>query len=423
MICTECNKNYSISNAARHRQTCNQPRKSCPYCNKRLNKLEEHLQKCHHRKRYQLKEDPHCHLAKSVEVSAILQKLQPLQTQHNSPIIKAIHQKRWHTLGTIPIEERDHWLEFTLIPQLIPAEQCWAQPAAATLEEFWLTAFYPRKHEKDYSSFQRGELPGDRGIALLQLTEPNPANQHMVLNMTPKSAPEFHIPDALRHCLRPNVDKPKLQINITPKYSFVDLHTDRGLDTVCITVDKCQKVWFLWPPTWHNLDEFEQLGRGEGRMVRCALDDGIIVYTDNTKAIFIPAGWIHATMTLSGGFLAGISFLAAESVMVTAKCLAMDLRLAPDDFEENCTNYLNGLNVALKARDATIAWQAVDSWTYIRPELQKLVDDHPGALAQAVSIWREFLPRSDGWQRCPCGWEGNSFKDHFSQDHLSFLQT
>jgi hypothetical protein len=37
-------------------------------------------------------------------------------------------------------------------------------------------------------------------------------------------------------------------INITPKYTLVDLHVDQGMDVVSAGIGAA-KIWFLYPPT------------------------------------------------------------------------------------------------------------------------------------------------------------------------------
>ena len=261
-------------------------------------------------------------------------------------------------------------------------------------------------------------------LALLQLHRPDAANQTMIQNLLPtKLNCQLQIPNILRSYLQPHDDAPKFTINVTPTYNFVDLHVDRGMEGLAITIEHCQKLWFLWPPTPGNLREFERVLRkgGGGRMVACNLDDGIITYTDSTMAIYVPAGWIHATLTLSGGFLAGITFVAAESIFITAQCFAMDLRHTPDEFEENCQHYIDALEVSLRTQDVAIELQAVESWVTLQSALQRLVTKKCKALADTMEIWSSFLAGDITWQACPCKWEGESFAAHFLSKHLYFL--
>ena len=99
-----------------------------------------------------------------------------------------------------------------------------------------------------------------------------------------------------------------VQCNVTLKYAIVNVHIDRGMEVLAVSIEPCEKIWFLWPPTDENLQE---LGRRMGitgvRMTESKLTDGIIAFTDSTEALYVPSGWLHSTVIFTGGFLAGLS--------------------------------------------------------------------------------------------------------------------
>jgi hypothetical protein len=154
--------------------------------------------------------------------------------------------------------------------------------------------------------------------------------------------------------------------NVTPRYSFTDLHTDRGLDTVAFQVGG-RKIWLLYEPeppitaeskvrqsayfeAWalrfqdassgglSNPASFlEQLGPSMRRPY--------IAVTEGQQALFIPAGWKHAVFTLQTGYLGGYSFSTHEHVQWHVNTLLCELhaamRLVDTGKYKASTDYLN----------------------------------------------------------------------------------
>lgn len=47
--------------------------------------------------------------------------------------------------------------------------------------------------------------------------------------------------------------------NVTTTGYIVDFHTYRGQDVLSVNFGDTVKVWFIWPPTVHNLEQLEML--------------------------------------------------------------------------------------------------------------------------------------------------------------------
>jgi hypothetical protein len=119
--------------------------------------------------------------------------------------------------------------------------------------------------------------------------------------------------------------------NVTPKRSYTDLHTDRGLDTVTFQVSG-RKLWLLYEPdppataTNKVLERQSRFFRQWAEHFNAAQDQHaslkqtlleiagpnlrrpFIAVTEGHQGLFVPAGWKHAVFTLESGYLAGYSF-------------------------------------------------------------------------------------------------------------------
>ncbi|KAJ5394680.1 hypothetical protein N7509_006467 [Penicillium cosmopolitanum] len=86
------------------------------------------------------------------------------------------------------------------------------------------------------------------------------------------------------------------QANLTPRYSFVDLHVDYGADGLSVPIGDCRKIWLLYPPTIHNLMAMKAVDGQRGRLVRLVqqLEGCVVVETNSSHAIHIPAASLHA---------------------------------------------------------------------------------------------------------------------------------
>jgi hypothetical protein len=69
------------------------------------------------------------------------------------------------------------------------------------------------------------------------------------------------------------------------------------------------------------------------------LEGGVLVYLDSKRAIHLPTLTLHSTLTNTGGFLAGIQWCAAQSVVAVAKVVIFELRFSQRERftrEETC---------------------------------------------------------------------------------------
>jgi hypothetical protein len=153
------------------------------------------------------------------------------------------------------------------------------------------------------------------------------------------------------------------------------------------------------------------------------MEGGIVFTTASDKAVYIPAGCIHAVYTLGGGFLFSLDFTTKDSVVPFGNYLSKFLHLALD--EEGRRSYLfayvDSTKIALfNGRHS----EAIDSWLALASLLQTTASQDPLWLRTALSCWEKFFESSE-WisLACPCGLEQGveRFASHMKEDHLHYL--
>lgn len=123
------------------------------------------------------------------------------------------------------------------------------------------------------------------------------------------------------------------------------------MDGLSTTIDTCRKLWFIFPPTSHNLELMKAKLSQNAKLLRIGhqLEGGVVCETAGGQAVYLPAGCIHAVLTLEGGFLASLDFTTRESVQAFGRYIAKDLyRALDEESQRNCFfSYLEFLEVAL----------------------------------------------------------------------------
>ncbi|KAL4935580.1 hypothetical protein BDV06DRAFT_228695 [Aspergillus oleicola] len=271
----------------------------------------------------------------------------------------------------------------------------------------------------------KGEV-GDKsqaGLAIAQLLDPDPAHPAFLVSLQlPLVERGFCCPATISSIAEP-MDESCPEANLTPKFSFVDLHTDYGADGVTTLIDDCRKIWFLYPPTSSNLAALASVNGQRRKLLHILhkLEAGIIVETSSSEALWIPAGCIHATFTIEGGFLVGSAFTTSQSITAISTLIASGLEKS-EDAREECFNWFK------KSLDAAL--------------LHRKFSDVLNAWIQAEAFFRDWAAQTKDWAKdtkeiwsknqddlntagfaCPCGFHDDSTElfTHLSATHLSFL--
>lgn len=91
---------------------------------------------------------------------------------------------------------------------------------------------------------------------------------------------------------------------------------DNGLESLSVTLGTCIKLWVLYPPTKQNLRLYCPKRNEKDKLKTLApqLEGGIILIADSSKALFLPAGTLHAVFTVQGNFLVGNQFIHKNTI-------------------------------------------------------------------------------------------------------------
>jgi hypothetical protein len=151
------------------------------------------------------------------------------------------------------------------------------------------------------------------------------------------------------------------------------------------------------------------------------LEGGIVVPTTASHAIYIPAGCIHATFTLQGGFLIAKDFTTSKSLAAITSYLLHGLdRALSSTAREVCYEWFERcLDVSLSSGNLDIALEA---WIRSQDILAAWAASHRQWRVNVRRLWEQHL-HNKIVQDCPCGREEKNMtlSWHAFAVHLSFL--
>jgi hypothetical protein len=106
--------------------------------------------------------------------------------------------------------------------RIVTASRCWRSRCPSTEEVYSASFNLPKKA---YRVFERGERGGDPSAAFWQLLQPNPNNPVCIIDLQLTLSHDIHFraSEELFDILTPLMEQ-QMVFNLTPKYSFVDLH-------------------------------------------------------------------------------------------------------------------------------------------------------------------------------------------------------
>jgi hypothetical protein len=147
---------------------------------------------------------------------------------------------------------------------------------------------------------------------------------------------------------------------------------------------------------------------------------------------------LHSTFTNTGGFLAGIQWCAAESVVAVAKVVMFELKFPERECftrEQNCErlkgelsglyNCLEGaLDIIHHPKGARLIPRTIEAWVELRHHLSDGVTTT--CLKRMEKLWRNSMPAIEAFGRersleCPCQdfATNDDFGTHFEATHLT----
>ncbi|KAJ5203619.1 uncharacterized protein N7498_004498 [Penicillium cinerascens] len=353
--------------------------RNCPYCGKRhsnASRLRKHLRQRKYRERNIFiaaerpgavgvgKPDYIGNDSKNYSPISSTETLQAVSQEDLSSILRGIqadfgpefgvltksHLSHWNRMSE---HKQDLWYKATSsIPYLLNGSHCWRGRAPLARELFMDTireistenSMTQKTSETQFRVNFQGEVDEafDPYLVLSQLIDPDPNKTAFLTGLRLPSVDNFgfRLPCDVSTVVEP-FDETNNQVNLTPKYSFVDLHTGSadGLSTV---IGDCRKIWLLYPPTDKNLKAMQSVDGQRAKLLRLAhqLEGGVLIKTTSSHAIFIPVGCAYATFTLQGGYLVIKDFTTAKSLNAIASFIFYRLDEAlPIEAREVCFDW------------------------------------------------------------------------------------
>ncbi|KAH0563244.1 hypothetical protein GP486_002189 [Trichoglossum hirsutum] len=368
---------------------------------------------------------------------AILGDLHHFRDQFNAAIVDAICKQDLPLLEDIPPSVLAMWRSSTVgVPRLVSSNSCWRYPLED--EKLWCAVMSTVKETRTkneiwcFGQKERGTSPHQ---VTFQLLQPNRERPLCLLNLGLKKSDfqnSMKLPHELEGMLTyPTYLKPGFAINITPKWAFVDIHADNGHNGLTSAV-LCEKLWVFYPPTDRNIREFASSTGTQGRLIRVGpkLEGGLLARQRKGQTIFIPAGALHAVLTLdaTAGLVPGITFTAWETMRVPLR-YAKHLAVEQPDHEQladvlNC--YLQHLDEALHSDHNPARASAVSIWISHQELLETVILPNSALRQRAAKIWQQFFRANPDYGKggiCPCGKDvqGTPFDVHMWESHLLYL--
>ncbi|EED14478.1 hypothetical protein TSTA_106880 [Talaromyces stipitatus ATCC 10500] len=338
-----------------------------------------------------------------------------------------------YPLDDVPPTVRSLWQSCTTsLPTLYNSSQCWTvrTPLARELVIDALIKIRSKQiqsaSEEDFRLNYQGEVNEsiDPTIVLAQLVDPDPCCPAFLTGLRSPSVEScgFRCPYDLCTVVEPE-EECNIQVNMTPKFSFVDLHIDYGADGLSTLVGDCRKIWLLYPPSEANLRAMKMVDSQRAKLMRIMhqLEGGVIVPTTASHAIYIPAGCIHATFTLQGGFLVAKDFTSSESLTAIASYLLHKLdQTLPSEARSVCYDWFERcLDVCLSSGKLDTALEA---WILSQDHLAAWAASHRQWRINVRRLWEQHL-HNKIFSDCPCGMQERTtvLSHHVFATHLNFL--
>lgn len=277
--------------------------------------------------------------------------------------------------------------------------------------------------------FENETRSGKHGAAIWQLLHPQRHNPTYLLNAVPK------LPGDLRMCVpkkllqrRTPYGDLQFAANITPMHTVVDLHIDQCRDGLIQCIGQSKKLIIMWPLTEANKVNLEMDPNCPMKYSRIGpkLGGGIITIIDSSVTLLVPTGTVHGTVTMQGGGLVGINYIAIEGHHAGARCFRYELNTNLDDIKDILPIYADQLEASLGGNDRKRHQIVLKDWLTIYPRLLTLCEkSEKKTVHQLQRVSQAFKDLFKGPCRpemscCAC--EGDQFEGHFKAEHLESLE-
>ena len=217
--------------------------------------------------------------------------------------------------------------------------------------------------------------------------------------------------------------------NLTPMHTVVDLHIDQGRDGLVQCIGGSKKIILMWPATIHNMEIMQDQSNQKMKFIRngYCLQGGIIIVVDSSVCLVMYTGTIHMTITLEGGVLVGINWVAAEGHYAAARCFQYEIRTRLEDDISNVLGiYADQLDISLAGCDQFRHREVLEEWIIIYPLLVKACNsptlNTTCELHRVCQTLKDSLERLQIPQRPCCGNIFDNYGQHFHDAHIKDLE-
>ena len=197
-----------------------------------------------------------------------------------------------------------------------------------------------------------------------------------------------------------------------------------GASVVSFSALGCRKLWAFWPPTDYNLSLFTErsvtLCQTTKRLDNPSLFDvrglkgGLYTVTEPGEGVYMPPMTLHATYTLEGGVIIGISAVALDGMRWCEKACEVDAAVCLGNNDNNQQQDSLLINerayrhafesIALGLRFPEYRDEAKQMWWRLMDEsgkvkLQRFVDEHAAAWEAHEQAYAEIREWLDGMEK------------------------
>ncbi|KAK6591461.1 hypothetical protein H4I95_12191 [Botrytis cinerea] len=321
-------------------------------------------------------------------------------------VIGTFRKLNLSTVHDISPEMRELWMKYNgRVPEKLNARRCWTDERPSDAKLFTATVEQIQNSSVTCTIIQRGE-PTDKKEAIqavAQLAFPDPWNPLKLLDL--------RLPILTDDILRvPNdlvcaYEVDNLQVMLTPKYSWAQLHFDNAEGLSGIIGKSGKKIFATFPNSPNNVKLFRStLGR-EAKLeeIGSSLEGGLIFTITSEDTIYLPGNCFHAVWTLEGCFLATVDFITPSTIKVYSRiiCAGLDEFVGEMRQKDLFEWLLTSFEIAYK--NGSVG-DAVSSWIELLDRTKEWACGHLKWSRKAIALCEEFLSSPTSLdQICPCG--------------------
>ncbi|ESZ92710.1 hypothetical protein SBOR_6922 [Sclerotinia borealis F-4128] len=308
-------------------------------------------------------------------------------------VIGTFRKLNLSTVHDISPEMKELWIKYNgRVPEKHNARRCWTDERPSDAKLFTATVEQIQNSSVTCIIIQRGE-PTDKKEAIqavAQLAFPDPWNPLKLLDLRLPILTNdiLRVPNDIAHAYEAD----NLQVLLTPKYSWTQLHFDNAEGLSGIIGKTGKKIFATFPNSPNNVKLFQStLGR-EAKLeeIGSSLEGGLTFTITSDDAIDLPGNCFHAVWTLEGCFLATLDFITPSTIKVYSRiiCAGLDEFVGAMRQKDLFDWLLTSFEIAYK--NGSVG-DAVSSWIELLDRAKEWACGHPKWSKKAIGLFEEFL--------------------------------